>query len=59
MTNPSWLLYFGRRVGMSKTEIMHTTIGELFDMIACYDIAHGYADPKPKPMSYDEAISLR
>lgn len=53
------MIYFGRRVGMTKTEIMNTTIGEIFSMAACYDIDHGRMDPKPRALSYDEAIALR
>lgn len=44
---------------MEKIEILNTTIGEIYDMIACWDIDHGIAVPKRKPLTYDEAISLR
>lgn len=44
---------------MSKIEILNTTVGEIYDMIACYDIDHGRADPKPRQLTYDEAIALR
>lgn len=44
---------------MAKLEILNTTVGEIYDMIACYDIDHGRSDPKPKPLTYDQAIALR
>ena len=42
---------------MSKVEILNTTVGEIFDMIACYDIDHGLASPK-RIYSFDEAMAL-
>lgn len=54
----AWLLYWGRRLGMDKREILHTRIGELLEMIDCHAIANG-ADPKAQKMSLDEMMKLR
>ena len=44
---------------MSKREILHTRIGEMFEMMACHAIANG-ADPKRKPIeSCEEALKVR
>ena len=45
-----WFLYHGRCLGMSKAEIMITTVGEMSDMVACRMIEAGVAkEKKPKP----------
>ena len=45
---------------MGKSEILHTRLGEMLEMIDCHAIANG-AKPKPiaAPMSFDEALKLR
>ena len=44
---------------MQKTEILHTRIGEMFEMIDCSAIAHG-ADPVGQAITdYDDAINMR
>ena len=44
---------------MSKREILHTRIGEMFEMMACHAISNG-ADPKRKPIeSFEEALKVR
>ncbi len=44
---------------MSKREVMHTRLGEMFDMLACHAIANG-ADPKNQAIyDYDDAINVR
>lgn len=45
-------------MGMSKAEILVTTVGEMSDMMACYAIEHGLAKEK-KHLSFDEMLSLR
>ena len=56
----AWFLYFGRKLGMSKREILTTRYGEMIDMLNCMAIERG-AKPKKKmrKWSFDEAISLR
>lgn len=53
-----WFLYHGRKFGMSKAEILVTTVGEMGDMMACYMIENGLAKEK-KRMSFDDMLSLR
>ena len=45
---------------MGKSEIMHTRLGEMLEMIDCHAIANG-AEPKKAtaPMSFDEVMKLR
>lgn len=44
---------------MSKNEILHTRLGEMFEMLDCHAIANG-AEPKRNALlSYDEAIRVR
>ena len=44
---------------MGKQEILHTRIGEMFEMMACHAIANG-ADPKRRPIeSFDDALRVR
>lgn len=50
-------MYFGRRMGIDRQEIMNMRHGEMMDMIACYDIDHGLASPK-RIYSFDEAMAL-
>ena len=39
-----WFLYFGRRIGMTKAEILVTDMGEMYDMIACGSVVEGGAE---------------
>ena len=39
--NTAWFLYWGRRLGMSRREILATPVGEMLDMMDCNAIAHG------------------
>ena len=57
--NKSWYLYYGRRLGMSKEEILCTPYGEMMDLIACMAIAEGGAKPKPRRLSFQEILALR
>lgn len=57
--NRSWWLFYGRRCGMSKREIMVTTLGEMNDMISCLSIYEGGAEPAKPKLSYEEAMNLR
>lgn len=53
-------MYWGRRLGMQKQEILHTRVGEMLEMIDCHAIANG-AEPKNKSvsMSFEEVMKLR
>jgi len=42
---------------MTRPEIMNMTYSEMLDMLACWDIDHGFAKPKRK-FSFDEAMAL-
>ena len=58
--NRSWYLFYGRKMGMSKQEILVTPFGEMQDMMACMAIFEGRAVPKKKKKwTFDEAIKLR
>ena len=55
-----WFLYYGRTLGMSKSEILVTTVGEMQDMIACIAICNGVAKEKKKSyMDFDAALAMR
>lgn len=57
--NLAWFLFYGRRLGMSKREILCTTYSEMLDMIACFAIYHGAAPKKkPKKLSYAEIMEV-
>lgn len=43
---------------MGRNEIMHTRLGEMLEMLDCHAIANG-AEPKGKPLSFEEALELR
>lgn len=53
-----WFLYYGRTLGMSKNEILITTVGEMQDMIACIAISNGIAKEK-RHKSFDEMLMMR
>lgn len=36
-----WFLYIGRRIGMSKNEILVTDLGEMYDMMAAQAVMEG------------------
>jgi hypothetical protein len=60
--NLSWYLFYGRKLGMNRREILITTIGEMSDMLACLAIYEGTAVPKKKLSritNFDDAIKLR
>jgi len=46
--NLSWYLFYGRKLGMSKAEILATTTGEMSDMFACMSIYSGAMRQKKK-----------
>lgn len=39
-----WFLYFGRKLGMSKAEILRTDLGEMYDMISCQAVIENGAE---------------
>ena len=51
----AWFLYWGRRLGMSKQEILSTRLGEMLDMLDCNAIAHG-AKVKAAERSLDDIL---
>lgn len=51
----AWLLFWGLRLGLGRGETLHTRLGELFDLIDCYAIAHG-AKPKGQERSIDDIL---
>ena len=53
--NTAWLLYWGRRLGMSRREILATPVGEMLDMMDCNAIAHG-AKVKPAERSLGDIL---
>jgi hypothetical protein len=44
---------------MSRWEILHTRLGEMLEMLACYAIAHGAEPKRNRQLSYDEAMRVR
>lgn len=52
-------MYWGRKFGMNKYEILHTRLGEMLEMIDCHAIANG-ADPKRQGIrNFDDALKVR
>lgn len=39
----AWFLFYGRKLGMTRQEILSCPVGEMKDMIACQQIADGAA----------------
>lgn len=57
--NRSWFLYFGRKLGMSKKEIMATRYGEMMEMISAEAISQGAkAKKKQKKMTQEEIFAM-
>lgn len=46
---------------MGRSEILHTRLGEMLEMIDCHAIAAGGAKVKnaPEPMPFEEVMKLR
>lgn len=57
--NRSWYLFYGRKLGMSKREVLATPYGEMLDMIACLSIYEGNAKPKKEKMKFEDIMKLR
>ena len=53
--NLSWFLYYGRKLGMSKEEILITPYGEMMDMLACSYIDAG-ASQKKRKLTMEEIL---
>ena len=54
-------MFYGRLLNMDKQEILCTPYGEMCDMISCFSVFRGAAEPKEKQKHYtfDEAMQLR
>lgn len=56
------MIYYGRRLNMSRQEIMITRYGEMKDMISCLQIEKGELVPVQKKVekkwTYEEAMAL-
>lgn len=60
MLNLAWYLFYGRKLNMTKQEILVTPYGEMMDMISCLAIYEGNANQKIKrSWTYEDAIGLR
>lgn len=58
--NLAWYLFYGRKLGMTKAEILCTPLGEMQDMISCMAIYNGSAKQKiHQKWLFDDAIALR
>lgn len=53
-----WFLYFGRKLGMSKQEILCTDLGEMYDMLACMSVVEGGAEIE-RSQDFFDIINLR
>ena len=59
MLNLSWFLFYGRKIGMSKREILCTPIGEMYDMLSCLSIYEGGAKQKnARKIRMEDFLSL-
>ena len=48
------------QMGMTRQDIMDTTIGEMMDMLSCFYVTRGVAiEVHRRQMDYDEAIKLK
>lgn len=52
-------LYFGRKFGMNKEEILATKLGEMQDLIAVDGIMRGVARMKKRKKTFEEALEMR
>lgn len=53
-------MFYGRKLGMTKHEVMVTPMGEMLDMINCLSIYEGGARQKNrKKWSYDQVMAMR
>lgn len=60
MLNLAWYLFYGRKLNMTKQEILVTPYGEMMDMISCLAIYEGNATQKIRhSWKYEDAIGLR
>lgn len=59
--NLAWYLFYGRKLGMQKNEILCTPLGEMMDMLTCMAISNGALVQKPplRTWDYDAAMALR
>ena len=55
-----WFLYFGRRHGMSREDVLNTRFSELQDLMTCDAVYHGLAEEveKKKKLTQDEMLML-
>ena len=53
-----WFLYFGRKIGMSKAEILVTDLGEMMDMMSCFAVLEGGAEID-NTMDFFDIINLK
>lgn len=53
----AWYLFYGRQLGMSRSEILCCPVGEMSDMIACMQIANGARQKHYADM--DELMNVR
>ena len=55
------MIFYGRKLGMDRQEILITRYGEMLDMITCIAIYNGSLVPKEekKKLTYDEIMALR
>lgn len=56
----AWCLFYGRKIGMSKAEILVTELGEMKDMIACLAIYNGTARFKSRSTvtNFDKTLEV-
>lgn len=57
--NKSWFIYYGLRIGLKKREVLTAPYGEFADLLACYFIDTGRAEPKKKKLTMEEFLRLR
>ncbi len=55
----AWLIYWGRKLGMAKREIMHTRVGEMLEMLDCHAIAQGVPAKGTRKLTTEEALMLK
>ena len=59
--NRSWFVYYGYKLGLSRSETLQTTYGEFMDLMACDAISRGdaqYRRPKVR-MTMEELLQVR
>ena len=57
--NEAWLYFYGKKLNMTREEIMECPWWFFQDLLACEAIYSGNAEPKKKQLTFEQAMRLR